>query len=85
MQVRGSLQKWFYSILKITTDWNTSRALRVTRSRTLKVYRELAQKDPETYLSHVAITLNNLVISALRGANPLYCLVILRPKMTGIC
>ena len=29
-------------------------------SEALKVYRELAQKEPETYLPHVAITLNNL-------------------------
>jgi tetratricopeptide (TPR) repeat protein len=28
----------------------------------LKIYRELAQKDAEAYLSHVAITLNNLGI-----------------------
>ena len=27
-----------------------------------KIYRELAQKEPETYLPHVAITLNNLGI-----------------------
>ena len=26
----------------------------------LKIYRELAQKEPETYLPQVAITLNNL-------------------------
>ena len=28
----------------------------------LKIYRELAQKDPETYLPYVAMTLNNLGI-----------------------
>ena len=29
-------------------------------SEALKIYRDLAQKDPESYLAHVAITLNNL-------------------------
>ena len=29
-------------------------------SEALKIYRDLAQKDPEPYLAHVAITLNNL-------------------------
>ena len=35
---------------------------RTESEEALKIYRELAQKEPETYLSHVAATLNNLGI-----------------------
>jgi tetratricopeptide (TPR) repeat protein len=41
-------------------DQNRMEDARKEYEETLKTYRELAQKDPETYLPYVAATLNDL-------------------------
>src|SRR2546430_7365287 len=43
-------------------DQNRIEEARKEYEETLKTYRELAQKDPETYLPYVAATLNDLGI-----------------------
>ena len=44
----------------LNSDQNRIEETRKEHEEALKTYRELAQKEPETYLPHVAITLNNL-------------------------
>src|SRR5258708_14265446 len=44
------------------SDQNRMEDARKEYEETLKTYRELARKDPETYLPYVATTLNNLGI-----------------------
>src|SRR5260370_41144028 len=48
--------------LLLNSDQNRMEETRKEHEEALKTYRELAQKEPETYLPEVAQTLNNLGI-----------------------
>ena len=62
----------------LNSDQNRMEETRKEHEEALKTYRELAQKEPETYLPEVAQTLNNLGI-----VNPKFMHRLLRRALCG--